>query len=403
MRSELLATIRGVARRVSSGFRLRARGFRLGGISLRQKTGQLHTPAALSCWGRPSHIKSRQILPPYDHKRYNTNVESHNAKAVRHLIVVAIALTILGTIGFMTTADLAFEDALYETIIILLTHYEHMGLEDTGSRILAIFLIIASLALIAYLLKWLAEYMMGLSDNVRKFRVKSKVGKLKDHYIICGLGRVGAQVAAEMQHEGVPFVAVDRDPVKVDDALAKGYMALPLDSTTEDVLAQLGIDKAVGLVACLGEDSLNLFVTLAARSLNANLYIVARANRAENELKLKRAGADRVALPYQIGGYHMASMALRPNVVDYIDILSKSGDTELEVEEMVVGEGSKLAGHTLGKSLAEGEIGATVIAINGADGTSRVRPTGKEVVYPGDRLIILGSKRDLTTASELIR
>jgi voltage-gated potassium channel len=109
-------------------------------------------------------------------------------------------------------------------------------------------------------------------------------------------------------------------------------------------------------------------------------------------------------MPYRIGGYHMASMALRPNVVDYMDIVSgKNGTTDLEVEEMVVGEHSQLAGHHLGKSLAEGEIGATVIAINGVDGTSRVRPTGKEMIYPGDRLIILGSKRDLTDASALIR
>jgi voltage-gated potassium channel len=147
-----------------------------------------------------------------------------------------------------------------------------------------------------------------------------------------------------------------------------------------------------------------LFVVLAARALNPNLYIVARANRPENEAKLKHAGANRVAMPYQIGGYHMASMALRPNVVDYMDIMTgKNGHTELEVEEMVVGESSRLAGRRLGKALAEDEVGATVIAINGADGSSRVRPSGNEIIYAGDRLIILGSKPDLTSASELIR
>jgi voltage-gated potassium channel len=206
-----------------------------------------------------------------------------------------------------------------------------------------------------------------------------------------------------MFHEGVEFIGLDKDQLKVDDALAKGFNALPYDSTVEESLTHVGIDRAAGLVACLGEDSLNLFVVLAARSLNPNIYIVARANRPENELKLKRAGANRVAMPYQIGGYHMASMALRPNVVDYMDIMSKSGTAELEVEEMVVGENSRLAGHRLGKGLAEGEVGATVIAINGADGTSRVRPTGREIIYPGDRLILLGAKRDLTSASELIR
>ncbi|GAC1369132.1 MAG: potassium channel protein [Candidatus Saccharimonadales bacterium] len=288
--------------------------------------------------------------------------------------------------------------------MILLTHFDHHGFTDAPSRLLVVILIVASLGLIAYLLKWLAEYMMGLSDNVRRIRVQSKVEKLKDHYIVCGLGRVGAQVAGEMAHEAVDFVGLDRDEVKVHDAVEKGQLALAADSTVESVLVSAGIDRAAGLVACLGEDSLNLFVVLAARSLNPNLYIVARANRPENETKLKHAGANRVAMPYQIGGYHMASMALRPNVVDYMDVMTgKNGHSELEVEEMVVGEGSRLAGRRLGKALAEDEVGATVIAINGVDGSSRVRPTGKEIIYAGDRLIILGSKPDLTSASELIR
>ena len=330
-------------------------------------------------------------------------MENHYQRIAKILIGVSVVVIATGTVGLSYFGHISAGQAAYETIIILLGHDTDFGVQDLGSRILVIFLILSSLGIIAYLLKWLAEYMMGLSSNVRQHRVKSQVEKLKDHYIICGLGRVGSQVAGEMFHEGVPFIGLDKDPVKVDEALSKGYLALPYDSTAEETLTAVGIDRAAGLVACLSEDSLNLFVVLAARSLNPDIYIVSRANRPENELKLHRAGANRVAMPYQIGGYHMASMALRPNVVDYMDIMTKSGVSELEVEEMVVGENSRLAGHRLGKTLAEGQVGATVIAINGADGTSRVRPTGHEVIYPGDRLIILGAKRDLTSASELIR
>jgi len=330
-------------------------------------------------------------------------LEEHNARTVRRLAIATAAIIAVGTFGFAWFDHLSYGDALYETLIVILDRYSTHQYNDVVSRTLVVLLTLASFGLIAYLLKWLADYMMGLTSNVRKLRVKQKVDKLKDHYIICGLGRVGSQVAGEMFHEGVAFIGLDKDQVKVDDSLAKGFNALAYDSTVEESLTHVGIDRAVGLVACLGEDSLNLFVVLAARSLNPNLYIVARVNRPENELKLKRAGANRVAMPYQIGGYHMASMALRPNVVDYMDIMSKNGTSELEVEEMVVGENSRLAGHRLGKGLAEGEVGATVIAINGADGTSRVRPTGREIIYPGDRLILLGAKRDLTSASELIR
>ncbi|MDF2461397.1 MAG: TrkA-N protein [Candidatus Saccharibacteria bacterium] len=331
-------------------------------------------------------------------------MDSHNAKVIRRLAVGSFALMLLGTAGFMQFEDMKLQDAFYETTLILLTHHLHADMHDPAARLLAVLMIIASLGIIAYLLKWLAEYMMGLTSNVRRLRVKKRVEKLKDHYIVCGLGRVGSQVAGEMHHEGVPFIGLDKDPAIADEALAKGFMALPLDSTIEQHLTDVGVERAAGLVACLNDDSLNLFVVLAARSLNPDLYIVSRANREENQVKLKRAGANRVAMPYQIGGYHMASMALRPNVVDFRDVRTKNGVSELEVDEMVVGEQSKMAGHRLGKTLVdEGEVGATVIAINGADGSSRVRPTGREIIYPGDRLIMLGSKSDLTQASELIR
>jgi len=320
------------------------------------------------------------------------------------IVAGAVALWIVGTAGFMHFEHASFGDGFYETSMLLLTHFDHLAPQDTGSRILTLVLIVGSFALIGYLLKWFAEYMIGVGDNVRKRRLQSKIKKMKHHYIVCGLGRVGSQVAREMNLENIAFVSMDRDQSKVGEAVASGYVAFEADSASEEALKTAGIDHAEGLVACLSDDSANLLVTLAARALNPNLYIVARANRSENEVKLKRAGADRVAFPYQIGGYHMASMALRPSVVDYMDVVSSSGaTTDLQVEEMVVGQNSRLAGHHLGKALVEGEIGATVIAINGSDGTSRVRPSGNEVIYPGDRLIVLGAKTDLTKASNLVQ
>lgn len=314
------------------------------------------------------------------------------------------AVIAAGTVGFIYFEGLSLGDSFYQSVLVTLRHFGHVELHDPGARIVNVVLIIASFGILGYLIKWLAEYMMGVSDNVRKRRLAAKVKKMKQHYIVCGLGRVGSQVAREMAVEGIEFIGIDRDQGKVGEAIGMGYTAVVADSTSEQALKEAGIDHAAGLVAGLGDDSANLLVTLAARALKPDLYIVARANRAENEVKLKRAGADRVALPYQIGGYHMASMALRPSVVDYMDIVSSSGAaTDLQVEEMVVGDNSRLAGHRLGKALTEGAIGATVIAINGSDGTSKVRPTGNEVIYPGDRLIILGGKQELTKASALVR
>ncbi len=330
-------------------------------------------------------------------------MERFNTKSLWKAFAWFVVLEVIGGIGFASFEHIGYSESFYQTLYLLLTHFDHYGFRQTSSRVLVVILLLSSLVIIAYLLKWFADYMMGFNDNVKRQRMKAKATKLRQHYIICGLGRVGSQVMLELMGEGVEFVGVDKDKAKVDEAMAQGYTALQLDSTEDGALEQLGIADAAGLVACLGSDSENLIATLAAKALNPELYVVARANRKESETKLKRAGADRVALPYQIGGYHMATMVLRPNVVDYLDIVnSSSKNSELQVEEMVVADQSRLAGHRLDQILTQ-NLGATVIAINGADGTSHVRPTGKETIYPGDRLIILGAKRDLTEASNLIR
>jgi voltage-gated potassium channel len=328
-----------------------------------------------------------------------------HSRQILRIVGVAIVLELIGTLGFTIFEGISYGESAYQTLLILLAHFDHYGFHNLNSRALVIFLVVSSLVVVAYLLKWFAEYMIGIGDNVKKRRMKSHIDRLKDHYIVCGFGRVGSQVALELSNEGATFVVLDKDQVKIDEALKAGYMAWCADSAVEETLVDAGVDKAKGLIASLGDDSSNLFVTLAARALNPELYIVARVNRTENQAKLKHAGADRVAMPYQIGGYHMANMAIRPNIVDYMDIVNSStGTSDLAVEEMLVGEDSKLAGHKMGRALADAQVeGATVIAINGADGTSRVRPDGNEVVYPGDRLIVLGAKKDLTEASALIR
>jgi len=333
-------------------------------------------------------------------------VGNRSNRTLIRISLLSVLLLGIGTIGFVVFEHLSYPTAFYDTITLVLTHFSLYEAKTASGRALIVFLDLSSLLIIGYLLKWFAEYMIGVSGKAQIRHMHAKIDKLKDHYIVCGLGRVGSQVAHELANEDMPFVGIDRDQEKVDEAIASGYLAFCADSSVEGTLLDAGLMHAKGLVASLGEDSLNLFITLAAKSLNDKVYVVARANRQDNEVKLKRAGADRVALPYQIGGYHMATMVLRPNVVDYLDVIKNdASDKDLQVEEMIVGEHSPISGKRLGehKFLVEGSMGATVIAINGSDGSSIVRPTGGEVIYPGDRLILLGGKRDLTEASSLIR
>lgn len=327
-----------------------------------------------------------------------------NKRQIWISLIASVALLGIGTYEISVYERMPFGEAFYRTLMILLTRDNHFGFHSAAAEGMAVALVIASYVLIGYLLKWFAEYIIGLSDNVRSMRVKSQINHFQNHYIVCGLGRVGFQVARELHNEGRQFVALDRDKAKVEEAISEGYAALNLDSTEEEALQEAGIEKAAGLVAAVSEDSGNLLITLTAKALNPEVIVVARANRAENEIKLRRAGADRVVLPYQIGGYHMASMVLRPSVVDYMELEGKDGTAAMEVEEMVVAEHSQLAGKRLGRELtAANPSGATVIAINGADGTSRIKPDGSEMIYPGDRLIILGARPDLTSAAALIQ
>ncbi|MCC7543711.1 TrkA family potassium uptake protein [bacterium] len=322
-------------------------------------------------------------------------------KLLRNIGILTILLIVIGTVGFSETARIEPSEAFYETIMILLSHFDHYGFKDPASRALVVFLVLSSIVVVAYLLKVLADYIVGLGDGLKRHQMRSKVAKMKQHYIVCGLGRVGSQVVEELRDEGATYVALDKDEDKVKRAIAEGHTALLGDSTDEDVLKAVGIERAKGVVATLGDDSANLFVTLACRQLNSDVFIVARVNRDENRQRMERAGADRTALPYQIGAYHMATMLTRPNAVDFLEVLSTNDNSQLHVEEIHIPQRSHLAGKTL-NDLYHERVGATILALNAADGMSKVNPSGNETMYAGDRLIVMGTQAQLKQVHELV-
>ncbi|HBG81355.1 TPA: hypothetical protein DDW69_00760 [candidate division CPR2 bacterium] len=320
--------------------------------------------------------------------------EKRNLKLV---LLLFIFLLLGGTIGFVYFRGMDVPSAFYQTLIVLLTHFFHEVNEPWSVRILILILMVGSLIMIAYLFKVFAQYIFEgtLGDNIRRRRMKKDIEELKDHYIVCGCGRVGQQIVHELNNEGVEFIVVDRNEKVFENKIAKGAMYIAKDPTFEDNLREAGIYSAKCLIAALGEDTDNLLLTLAARSLNPKLYIVARCNLDENTSKMEKAGADRVAMPYQIGGYHMATMAMRPAVVDFLDVIIDSKHDELQVEEVKVDEDSPLVGHKLTEYLSRKKTGVTVLAINRFDGTSVVNPSGDQVVYSKDKLIIMGTKKQL--------
>lgn len=322
---------------------------------------------------------------------------SPTGKKFIQLVLISSLIILSASLAISIFEKISIGESFYRSIYIALSHHDNFHMQNDISRATVIILIVASLIVIAYLLKLLADYMINLGDGLKRSKMKAKLVNISDHYIVCGLGRVGSHITQELENEGVKFVGIDRDEESVRAAVAKGYTAFVGDSTKEETLKKAKIEKAKGIIAAIGDDSCNLFVTLTSRQLNPALYIVARANREENVDRMQKAGADKVAMPNQIGGFHMATMLIRPGVLDFFEVLSNKSSEELQVEEMVIAKGSKLVGTKLGHFLRATASGATVLALNSSEGKSKVNPNGQEVLYPGDKLIMMGTRKQLDT------
>jgi voltage-gated potassium channel len=312
-------------------------------------------------------------------------------------------IVVIGTIGYEVIEGWAFLDSLYMTITTITTvgFKEVHPLSDAG-RIFSIFLIIGGVGGALYILTTIMGYLMEGQFGITMWRrrMKTKIAKLKKHFILCGYGRVGQEIALTFSEEGAPFVIISNDKEHVAKAEKEGYLALFGDATSDEVLQEAGIERAYGLVAAVGSDSDNTFITLSAREARPDLFIEARSSSPESEGKLRRAGADRVISPHAIGGRRMAMLALRPAVVEFIDTVTSGRGRELQLETVDVASGSSLIGLNMGQ--AKGKVGITVLAMRKEDGRLIPNPPDEGIIEEGDRLIVIGTKRRLTALEKIL-
>lgn len=232
--------------------------------------------------------------------------------------------------------------------------------------------------------------------KIKRRIMDRKISKIKNHFIICGFGRVGQQIAEELSHEKVPFVVIEKDPARVKIGEEKGWYILLGDSSVqEEMLKKARVDKARGLIIAIDKDADAVFVAVTAKSLNPNLFIIARASSPEEASKLEKVGVERVALPYKIGGYHMANMALRPSVVDFLDVVVDSEHQEMVVEELEVKENSLLLGQSVGNNFNCQNKNIVILAIKKADKSALIHPTSDVTLEKNDKIILLGTKIDI--------
>jgi len=322
------------------------------------------------------------------------------------LIVLAIVTTLtIGTVGFTLIEHWPVFDAFYMTLTTMTTvGYTEIHELHRAGRIFNSFLIAFGVSTIFIAIGAMTQTIIELEfgDALAKRRNKRMIDKLKDHFIVCGFGRVGRGAAAELKHAGVPFLIVDINPDRVERAILAGMLAVVADSTRDETLRQVGIDRARGLVAALATDADNLFVLLSAKGLNPNIYVAARAAEEGAEAKMRRAGADAVFAPYAITGHRLAQSMLRPHVVQFLDFTTKDIGKDIAIEQVRVSEASPIVGKTIKDMQLGRDFGVIVMAIRKSDGEMIFNPTADTAVATGDHLIVMGRQEKLNTLERLI-
>ena len=222
--------------------------------------------------------------------------------------------------------------------------------------------------------------------------MQKKINRLENHYIICGFGRMGKKIAQELEKRNKSFVIIEKEQETFEQ---HDHYFINADATEDEVLRKAGIEKAIGLVAVLSSDIANTFTVLTARGINPDLKIIARSEEASSKSKLLSAGANRVILPYEIGGFRISQALLKPTVVDYIDEVFSRSEIGLEIEEVKISERSKLINSTIEESEIRGRFNTIIVGIYRASGELIYNPKSETDLQAGDNLIVIGERNEL--------
>ena len=312
-------------------------------------------------------------------------------------LALLVALLIIGTLGYAALESYSPLDAIYMTVITLSTvgYGELRPLSPIG-RVFTMALIIFGVGGALFTLTELVRivYEGHIGQALWRRRMERRVEQLRDHFILCGYGRVGRQIADDLARANVELVVVDTRPEGLRLAAERGLAIVEGDASRDAVLRQAGVERARGLIAAVAEDADNLIVALSARALNPRILIVARANADESIAKLERAGANRVVSPYSIGGHRMAMLALRPLSVEFVDAAFRGEGGEFLLEDVAIGTSSRLNGRTVDEIQSSLAPGVSVLAIK-REAIILPRPDPATTLNAGDELVVMGTPEQL--------
>ncbi|MGB8508802.1 MAG: potassium channel protein [Pyrinomonadaceae bacterium] len=323
---------------------------------------------------------------------------------VYSLLALACVI-VLGTVGFKLIEGWTLLDSLYMTVMTVTTvgYGPPLPLSPAG-RNFSIFFMVVGVGTAGYLLSTAVQSLVK-SELIVAFgerRRHREMNKLKDHFIICGAGRVGSRIVRELRRSGESFVVIESDARKASELGIAPALVLIRDATLEETLREAGVERARGLAACLPDDADNLYVVLTARDLNRELHIVARAVEEQAEPKLIRAGANRVVAPTIIGSHRMAQAMLRPAVADFMESIA-ADNLDLAFEQVEVARSSELAGQELRATQIRSHLNVVIAAIRRGQGEMIFNPSGDTLIETGDLLIAIGNAESLISLKTMAR
>ena len=331
-------------------------------------------------------------------------------ETTRLSLSVAFALTLLaaviliGTVGYVAIEHWHWFDAFYVTITTITTigGGEPSPMTVAG-KVWTVVVVAVGFGVFTYTLLRLFAYAVEgrLGNVVLERRTRRRVAKMTEHFILCGFGRVGGEIARLFTDEGVPFVIVDINPDSLQRAAAAGFATVSGDAPDAETLRAAGVERARGLLAAMDGDEANIYVTLSARVLNPNLFIIARANRRDAEAKLRLAGASRIISPYQIGGRRMASLATRPTAVEFVDTVLSAKNSELVLEDFLIPAGSAWSGRAISELTSDAS--AIMILALKRDGTMEFRPTADTRLHERDEIVAAGPPEGILSLDQRLR
>lgn len=316
---------------------------------------------------------------------------------LRISLFLLMTIIVIGTVGYSTIEHMPVFDSFYMTLITISTvgFSEIAPLSLTG-RVLTIFIIVSGISLLTYTLGQVAKIFIEgeLRTLLGRRKLEKQISELAGHFIVCGFGRIGEVICKELADEQIPFLVIEKgDKVELLEKLH--YLYLVGDATADDLLLQAGLMKAKGLATAVSSDADNVFITLTAKGLNPDIFVLSRAADLKNEQKLLRAGASRVICPYNMGGMKMAQILKKPTVVDFLDMAMMSGNLGLKLEEAVVQATSQVVGQTLIESNLRRDFGVILVAIKKANKEMIFNPGPSAIIEANDTIVAIGKQDDM--------